>query len=282
MAELYTKQPRAAALTRYPKENRVHVRKWSEKALALDETLAEPRTILARLAQQQWDWAGAEREYRRAIELNPSYAAGRISYAMYLYAMQRFDEAVAEARRAQQVDPTSPLVNTWAGAAYFFVGRIEEAMASWQKALELDPTYPDASLALARAHVTQGNYQPAIAELQKAVLLNRGQPLLLGALAHAYARAGQRDEALKVMSELNRIEAEKTGSVSPFGLIWAHAGLGDKDQAFAHLERAYQERFDRMVWLNVDPLLDPLRSDPRFKDLVRRVGLPAPSSPQAP
>jgi tetratricopeptide (TPR) repeat protein len=173
-------------------------------------------------------------------------------------------------------------VNTWAGAAYFFVGRVEEAMASWQRALELDPDFPDASIALARAYVTQGRHQLAIAELRKAVPLYGKQPMLLGALAHACAQAGEREEALKLVAELNRIEAEKSGYVSPFGLIWAYAGLGDKDQAFAWLERAYQERFDRMVWLNVDPLLAPLRSDPRFADLVRRVGLPTVKGAKAP
>jgi|SRR5436190_244441 len=281
LAEVYGRQPRAGAMTRNPRENRIQIRRWCEKALELDDTLAEPHAILARLAQQQWDWVNAEREYRRAIELNPSYPAARIWHAMYLYAMQRFDEAAAEARRAQELDPTSPLVNTWAGAAYFLVGRVDEAMASWRRALELDPGDVDASLALGRAYVTQGKYEAAIAQLKRAVLLNPKQPMVVGALAHAQARAGEREEALRLMGELRRIEAEKVGFVSPFGMIWGYAGLGDNDRAFAWLEKAYQERYDRMVWLNVDPLLAPLRPDPRFADLVRRMGLPAPSSPQA-
>jgi tetratricopeptide (TPR) repeat protein len=199
---------------------------------------------------------------------------------MYLYAMLRFEEAVVQARRAQQLDPVSPFVNTWAGAAYFLAGRVGEGMASCQKALELDPSYSDASLILARTYVTQGKYPQAIAELQKSLTFNERQPIVLGALAHAYARAGQRDEALKLVSALNRIEAEERGYVPPFGIIWAYAGLGEKDQAFAYLEKSYQERRDRMVWLNVDPLLEPLRSDSRFKDLVRRIRLPTQSSPQ--
>jgi len=153
-------------------------------------------------------------------------------------------------------------------------------MASWQKTLELDPNYADASLAIARTYVTQGKHQQAIEGLRKALLLNERHPLLLGALAHAYARDGQRDEALKLVSELTQIEAEERRS-TPFGIIWAYAGLGDKDRAFACLERAYQDRVGRLVWLNVDPLLEPLRSDSRFRDLARRVGLPMLSSPQA-
>src|SRR5947209_3805614 len=275
LAELYAARTGTRLLTSDPKDARLQARQWAEKALKLDDTLAEPHVALARVAQQEWDWAGAEREYQRAIELNPSDSAARIWYAIYLYAMQRFEEAVAQAQHAQQLDPVSPLINTWAGAAYFFAGRVEEAMTSWQKALELDPGYSDASLVLARAYVKLGMNQQAVAELQKALIFNERAPLVLGALAHAYARAGQREEALKLLGELKRIEAEERGFVPPFGIIWAYAGLGDKEQAFAWLERAYEERADRIVWLNSDPLLEPLRSDPRFHELVRRVGLPS-------
>jgi pentatricopeptide repeat protein len=277
LAELHMRH-RGSSI-RNPKDARLLARQWGEKALKLDDTLAEPHNALGRVAQQEWDWVGAEREYRRAIELNPSYPQARTNYSMFLYAMLRFEEAVVEARRAQQLDPASPFVNTWAGAAYFFAGRVEEAMASWQKALELDPGYADARLVLARTYLTQGKHQQAIAELQKAVALNEKQTLILGALAHAYARAGRHEEAVQLVRELKRFEAEEREYVPPFGLIWAYAALGDKEQAFAYLERSFDERRDRMVWLNVDPLLDPLRSDPRFKDLVRRIGLPTLASP---
>ncbi len=239
LAELYAARTGTGVLTRDPKDARLQARQWAEKALKLDDTLAEPHVALARVAQQEWDWAGAEREYQRAIELNPSDSAARIWYAIYLYAMQRFEEAVAQAQHAQQ----------------------------------LDPGFSDASIVLARAYVTKGMYQRAIAELQKAMILNARDPFILGALAHAYARASQREEALKLVGELKRIQAER-GNMPTFPFIWAYAGLGDNDQAFAWLEKSYQERRDRMVWLNVDPLLEPLRSDPRFGDLVRRIGLP--------
>jgi len=277
LAELYIGTSGSGILTRGPRDARLKARQWAEEALKLDDTLAEAHTALARVAQQEWDWAGAEREYQRAIELNPSDPLARIWYAIYLYAMQRFEEAVAQAERAQRLDPVSPLVNTWAGAAYFFAGRPEEAMVSWQKALELDPSYSDASIVLARTYVTKGLYLQAIAELQKARIFNPREPFIVGALAHAYARAGQREEALKLLGELKRIEAER-GSIPTFSFIWAYAGLNDKEHAFAWLEKSYQERRDRMVWLNVDPLLDPLRPDPRFHELVRRVGL-LPKSP---
>ena len=273
LAVFYVHNNRGSPM-RDPREHRFQARHWAEKALKLDDTLAEAHSALARVTQQEWDWAGAEREYRRAIEFNPSYPLAHIWFAQYLSAMQRSEEAVAQAKLAQQLDPVSPFVNTWTGAAYFYAGRADEGMASMQKALELDPSFSDASLVLARAYLAQGMYQRAIAELQKALTFNETETLLLGALAHVYARTEQREEALKLVGKLKRIEAEESGYVAPFGLIWAYAGLNDKDQAFAWLERACEEHRDRIVWLNVDPLLEPLRSDPRFHDLVRRVGLP--------
>ena len=165
LAQLYART--RGSLARDPAANRVQARQWAEKALRLDDTLAETHTALARVTFHEWDWAGAEREYRRAVELNPSNALARIWYAQYLYATKRFEEAVTQARFAQQLDPGSLFVNTRAGAAYFLAGRVEEAMASWQKALELDPGYPDASIELARSYVTRGLHQNAISALQR-------------------------------------------------------------------------------------------------------------------
>lgn len=266
------------SLTRDPSANRVQARQWAKKALELDDTLAEAYAALARVAQNEYDWAGAEREFRRAIELNPSYALARIWYAQYLYATQRFEEAVTQAQVAQQLDPGSLFVITQAGAAYFFAGRVDGAMAIWQRARELDPTHPDVGLLPGRSYVKLGMNQEAVAVLEKALIFTERDPLVLGALAHAYARVGRREEALKLVGELKRVDERleaKGRSIPKFAFIWAYAGLGDKEQAFAWLEKAYQERRDRVFLLNVDPLLDPLRSDPRFQDFVRRVGLPS-------
>lgn len=264
------------SLARDPSANRVLARQWAKKALELDDTLAEAYAALARVAQNEYDWAGAEREFRRTIELNPSYALARIWYAQYLYATLRFEEAVTQAQVAQQLDPGSLFVITRAGAAYFFAGRVEEAMATWQRAQELDPTHPDVGILPGRSYVKLGMNQDAIAVLERTLIFSDRDALVLGALAHAYARAGRREEALKLVGELKRVgeRLEAKGRSMPrFAFIWAYAGLGDKEQAFAWLEKAYQERRDRVFLLNVDPLLDPLRSDPRFQDLVRRVGL---------
>jgi len=258
---------------RVPKATRARGRQLAEKALALDASLVEAHTALARMAQQDWDWPGAERAYRRATEVNPSYALARIWYAMYLYAMERFDEAVVQARRAQQLDPASALVNTWAGTAYSFTGREDEAVASWQRALELDPKYANATLAFARSYVTQQRHQEAIALLNSGLSYNPKHTFLLGALAHAYARNGRRAEAHKIVADLELRHA--SGEIfPPFGLIWAYAGLEEYDHAFAWLNVAYDDQRDRMVWIKVDPLLAPLRGDPRFDEIVRRMNMP--------
>jgi len=275
LAELYIWTGGAGSLTSNPtvgaSDSHRQARRWAEKALALDDTLADAHNALALAKQAEWDWSAAERGYRRAIELNRSYAVARVSYAIHLYAMQRFEEAVDQAKHAQQLDPVSPFINTWAGAAYFLAGRTDEAMASLRRTLELEPGYSDASIILARSYVTLGQYHEAIAELDKAMTFGARGPFVLAAQAHAYARARRPNEALKLVDELKQCKA-KLGITPTFAFIWAYAGLDDKEQAFAWLETAYEERRQRMVWLNVDAFLDPLRSDPRFHDLVRRVG----------
>jgi len=272
LAELYAAFP--CQLVRVPREARSMSRQLAEKALTLDHSLAGAHAALARVAQQEWDWLVAERGYQRATEVNPSYSAAWIGYAMLLYAMERFEDAVAKARRAQQLDPASALVNTWAGAAYFFAGLSGEAFATWQLALELDPKYGHASLALARSEVSRGRHSEAISVLDKALAHAPSDAELLGARAHALARIGRRAEALKVVAELE--ERHARGEIMPpFGRIWAYAGLGDNDRAFGHLQRAYEEGRDRMVWLKVDPLLAPLRADSRFQNLLQRMHIPA-------
>ena len=213
------------SLTRDPSANRVQARQWAEKALKLDDTLAEAHTALARVAQNEYDWAGSDREFRRAIELNPSYALARIWYAQYLYATRRFEEAVIQAQVAQQLDPASLFVITRAGAAYFLAGRVEEAMATWQRARELDPTYPDVGILPGRSYVKLGMNQDAIAVLEKALIFSDRDPLVLGALAHAYARAGRREEALKLVGELRRVDERLEAARQKHTEVLIHMGL---------------------------------------------------------
>jgi TolB-like protein/tetratricopeptide (TPR) repeat protein len=263
-----------------PQESREDARRWAAAALKLDDGVAGAHNALARAAQQEWDWAGAEREYRRALELEPNNSLAHIWYAMYLSGMQRFDESVEQARRAQQVEPTSPDINGLAASIYLYAGQHENGMRALQTAFDLDPTDSYASTVIARTYVTQKQYPQAIAEIERLfAAAKQREPLLLGALAHAYARNGQPDAALKLVEELKGLDARNRGN--SFALVWAYAGLGDKEQFFTWLERAFSEKRDRMVWLNVDPFLEPMRSDPRFADVVRRVGLPTTNQPRS-
>lgn len=274
LAELYAmvgwrfaKDPRSGY-----EDIRLATRQLAEKALALDESRAEAYAALAWNAQQEYDWTRAERWYRRAIALNPDYGIGRIWYAMYLYGMERFEEAALQARRAQELEPASPMINTWTGRAYFFAGRLDDANAAWQLALELDPKYAHCYLAIAGSYTARGMSDRAIEVLKKGLADIPHEAHLVGALAQAYASAGKRAEALQLLRSLQL--REESGEVLPeFPLIWAHAALGDHDEAFARLEKAYREHRDRMLWVKVDPQLAALRTDPRFHDLVRRMNM---------
>ena len=275
LAELYAmvgwrfaKDPRSGY-----EDVRLATRQLAEKALALDERRAEAHAALAWNAQQQYDWAAAERGYRRAIELNPRYGIGRLWYAMYLYGMERFEEAALQARRAQELEPASAMVQTWAGRAYFFTGRLDDATKAWQMALELDPKYAHCYLALVGSYMARGMPERAIELLRQGLADIPNEAHLLGALAQLYASTGKRAEALQLLRNLQLREA--SGEILPeFPLIWAHAGLGNLNEAFARLEKAYREHRDRMMWLKVDPQLALLRGDPRFGDLLRHMNMP--------
>jgi TolB-like protein/DNA-binding winged helix-turn-helix (wHTH) protein/Tfp pilus assembly protein PilF len=271
LAELYARG--LGSDVRTPREGRALARQYASKALELDDSLAEAHNALAWTEMTEWNWTGAEGEFKRAIELNPSYPLVRVWYALYLASMQRFDEAFAQGERARQLDPVSPWVNTHVGWIYLFAGRTDEAMQIWREVLELEPNDWAARQQLGGGYVAKGMYREAITELQRARTLEDNH-FTIGVLAHAYGQAGQRKEALKLVEELERRRA-KQGNIARMPLIWAYAGLGDKEKAFALLEEAYSERRNGLLNLNVHPLFAPLRSDPRFADLVCRVGLPA-------
>jgi serine/threonine-protein kinase len=246
----------------------------AEKALALDDSLVEAHTALARISQQEWDWARAEREYRRAIEVNPSYALARAWYAQYLWSIERFDDAMQQAERAQRLDPVSSYVNTLAGMAYLLAGQVDKARATWQRVIDLDPMHPLAGRYMAESYLKERNYGRAIGILEKAVTYTPQERLLLGALAHCYARTGRRQEALKLTQDLVMREASSDGEV-PIATIWAYVGLEEYDEAFARLEKLAAARRPRMIWLKVDPWLEPLYGDPRFQEIIRRMNLPS-------
>jgi tetratricopeptide (TPR) repeat protein len=256
-----------------PKETYARGKAAAMKALELDEQLAEAHTALA-FAQARYDWdrAGAEMEFKRAIELNPGYATAHQWYSHYsLIIAERFDEAIAEVKLAQQIDPLSLAISSDAGYVNYFARRFDQAIEQSGKTLEMDPHWSPTYDFLGRAYVQKGRYAEAIAAFQKALKLNPDNPYFLGPLGRAYAVSGRQDEALKILDQLK--ELSKRRYVKPYHFSIIYTALGDKDQGFAWLQKAYDERDDRLIFLKVDAAWDSLRSDPRFAKLVREVGL---------
>jgi len=262
-----------------PLEAHTQTREWAQRALELDDTLAEAHAALAWIEMTDWNWMGAEQEFRRAIELNPNLPVARTWYAQFLSCMRRFEESFAQAEIARRLDPVSPDTSVHSAETYLNAGRVDEAIEFYRKVLELEPNYHIAHHNLARAYIEKEMYQEAIEELEKAMALNGRDSMSLGVLAHAYGKAGRRQEALKLVSEL--LHRPNDQHVPPWRpLAIAYSGLGDKDKAFAVLETAYERRSGALFELNSQPLYAPLRSDPRFSDLARRIGLPSSGTSQ--
>lgn len=258
---------RLAPLETFPKAKEAVTR-----ALEIDESLAEAHASRAHIYLEfDYDWEAAEREYLRAIELDPRYAIAHHWYGGYLSAMGRHEEALAQAERARELDPLSLIINTWVGLRHYFAGRYDTAIEEYSAALELDRDFVPAHWHLGWAFEQMGRYRDAIAEAQKAVELSGGAALYIASLGHAYAKAGRDQDARAV---LRRLEAESaTRHVSAYHMAVIFAALGEIDEAFAWLERAFEERSPWIGYLRVDPRNEPLRSDPRFEALLERAHL---------
>ncbi len=255
-----------------PKEAMPKARAAAMKALEMDDTLAEAHASLALVKVfYDWDWNGAETEYRRAIELNPGYASAHHWYGWYLALMGRLDQATSEMNRAQELDPLSLEITADLGLSFFFARRYDRAIEQFRKALEMDQHFIWARFFIGWAEEQQGMIDEAIAEYQKAAQVEDAL-VIKAALGHAYAVGGRVDEAQAILDEFERLSESK--HVSPYDFAIIHTALGAREQAFECLERAYENRSEALVWLKVDPRLDPLRATPQFIDLLRRVGLP--------
>jgi eukaryotic-like serine/threonine-protein kinase len=247
------------------------------KALELDRTLAEAHVSLGHIKLWlDWDWPAAEVEFKQGIALNPNSALAHNQYGMYLAAMGRLDDAIAEVKRAQELDALSPIVNTDLGWYLLYAGRGSEAIEQFRKTLDLDANYLSARWGLGAAYTQQQLYAQAIEELKKAVSLSEGSPVPMGHLGFAYGLNKGTAEARKTLSELNTLATRQYVPSSTIALVYA--GLGDKAQALAQLEQAYQEHDFSMVFLDVAPWFMSLRGEPRFEQLIRRMQLPARSS----
>jgi TolB-like protein/Tfp pilus assembly protein PilF len=262
----------AAGYSMPPREAMPKAKAAAMKALEIDDTLAEARTSLAFVKfRLDWDWAGAEREFLRALEVNPNYAAAHHWYAVYLSAMGRHEEAVTEINRALELDPLSLIISSAKGRLLQFAGRYDEAVGQCQKALEMDPNYGEARLNLGLAYEHMGRHEEAITELQTAISLSRNRALITAVLGHAYAKAGRLDEARSTLDRVRGLSEQ--GHASPLDVAIVYAGLGEKDEALTWLQKGCKERSGPWVFLKVESLYESLRSDPRFQELLLRVGL---------
>jgi eukaryotic-like serine/threonine-protein kinase len=248
------------------------------KAVEIDDTLAEAHVALAYAAFYDWDWAGAEREFKRAMELNPNSALSHRRYAECLKTRLRFNEAIAEAQRAQELDPLSPDIVSELANVYFIAGQYDASIAQFQKALDLNPNIPVLRAMLASAYAMKRMYPQALAEFDKISDQDKataaGNQFVAGMLGWVYAISSRRADAVKIVQEFRDLSAHAYVDFYWSGVIYA--GLGDKDEAFRSLEKGYQEHAAGMLYLAVDPFWYGLRSDPRYADLLRRIGLPQP------
>ena len=245
----------------------------AERAISLNPNLAEAHTTLAFIRlSRDWDYANAELEFKRAIELDPNYANGHQFYGVYLTAVGQTDAAIKQTRRALELDPLSILNNSQLGRCLYLARRYDETIEQSLKTLELDPTSASAHAYIGQSYGHKGMFAEAIPALQKSVEMSDGRPEMKSALGYVYALSGKKNEARKIIEELSVFNREF--SYVSYHLAVVYAGLGEKDQAFRQLNKAYQERDIFLgVRLKADPKLDSLRSDNRFQDLLLRVGL---------
>src|ERR1700722_6349517 len=241
------------------------------KAIEIDPQSADAPASMGFVLSPQWDWAGAEAEFRHALRLDPLYANAHHWYGDYLSIMGRHDEALLEARQALALDPLNLMIGTWVGRRYYLARKYEPAIEQGRKTIELDANFAAAHLLLGENYVQLGLRDKGLAELQTAANLSGNSPLYLAQVAVAYASAGKKPEALQIVAQLQSISS--TRYVSPYGVAQIYAALSDKEQTFIWLQSAYDDRAVWMSYLAVDPLFESLKSDQRFQDLLRRVHL---------
>ena len=238
------------------------------RALERDSLLSEAHLSLALVKMAyDFDWPGAEVEFRRAIELNPGFAWAHFWFGRYLTWMGRYDEGTAALQRAKQLDPLSPFISIEMGLPPFFMHRYDEAVENARKTVEMNPSFFFAHYVLGDQLIQKGDYASAITELQTALRLE-DSPVNLAGLGRAYAAAGETTKANSILRELSTRTYPP-----PYDIALIYSVMGKRDQAFEWLEEAYEDRNDQLIWLKGDPRMDPLRSDPRFVTLIRKLGL---------
>jgi len=253
-----------------PLESLTKARAAAEKALQIDDSVAEVYAALAHVKWKERDWAGAERDYKRSIELNPNYPFAHFYYAVCLAGLGRKHEAIREIKQAQELDPLSLPVNASVVYVLYLCGEYDEAIEAGKKTLEMDPSFPLTHQRLGLAYVQKEMFREAIAEFQHALDKSNRAPQALVSMGHAYAVSGNKAKAQKLLDELKGLSQERY--VSSYGVAIVYVGLGDHEQAYKWLDRAYDEQNTELTFLKVDPRVDPLRDNSRFRELLKKVG----------
>jgi serine/threonine protein kinase/Tol biopolymer transport system component/Tfp pilus assembly protein PilF len=273
LADSYMVLGGSGIATLAPKDAYPKAREAVERALEIDDTLAEAHASLGYcLANYDWNWTAAEREFKRALELKPGYAVAHHWYGfLFLASFGRLDEAITEMQHALKLDPLSLPVGSNIGLILYLARRYEEALDHFWRNLEMDRSFVYTHWQMAMAYEECGRYDEAIAAFRKAIALSGTSTLPHTLLARTYARSGRKSEALALLDELNELSTQHY--VSPYRIAAVYAALGDKDRAFKWLEHAYEARDCWLIWLAVDPVFDSLRSDERLTELLHRIGL---------
>jgi tetratricopeptide (TPR) repeat protein len=253
-----------------PKPAFEEAKRATDKALEIDDSLAEAHASLAFVNEYyEWDWVGAGKEYKQAIELNPNYATVHQWYGMYFMKLGQFERARRELKRALRLDPRSLIINADLGLPFYFKRQYDEAIEQYRRVLEIDPDFIWARYFLGWAYERSGKFSEAVAEFEKAKLIDE-RPEVSAMIAHTYALSGKKSRAVSTLNNL--LEQSKYNYISPYYIALIHAGLDDKEQAFAWLEKGYSDRNEWLVWLKIDPRFDCLWTDTRFPQLLSRIG----------
>ncbi len=245
----------------------------ARKALEFDAAVAEPHAVLGLIKYEyQWDWEGADKEFKRAIELNPNYPTSYHWYSNSLEEQGKLEEALSEIKHAQGLDPLSPVITSNVGEILFLMQRYDLAIEQFNKVLELDPNFPGTHQTLGLLYAQQNKFDEAISELQKVrQIVGANDPYGAGHLGYVYAKAGKKDEAITILNQL--LKFSRQGYAQSVQIAYVYAGLGDKDKAFEWLEKGYNEQNEQLGYLKVYPIWDNLRSDSRYTAMLRKIGL---------
>jgi serine/threonine-protein kinase len=272
LADCYSLLPGYGYTEEPPRASFGKAKDMAEKALELDEGLAEAHTALAYVSYHVWEWQAADREFRKALQANPNYATAHHWYACYLSSMKRHDQALAEIKRAQDLDPSALIINGWVAMILCYGNQLEQAREQGKYLVQMDPDFAVGHFFLGIIYRKQGMFDAAVAEFKKAVDLDKDSTTYLTGLGEAYGASGQGDQARKILEELKG--RARLRYVSPYGLAAVYAGLGETDKAISYLNEAYEKRDDGLANLRSDPSWDRLRAQPSFQALLQRMNYP--------